>query len=68
MNALKIWHESRKGLPKAFGRLWDGKPDAITNAIGHAKHRSRSHHAVIQVCDGAGHVTETHERGDFKEP
>jgi hypothetical protein len=25
-----------------FGRLWYDGPDAITNAIGYAKHRSRS--------------------------
>jgi hypothetical protein len=24
-----------------FGRLWYGEPDAISNAIGYAKHRSR---------------------------
>ena len=51
-----------------FGRLWYGEPNAIINAIGYAKFRSRSHHAVIRVYDGAGNVIETHERkGDFKE-
>ena len=51
-----------------FGRLWYGQPDAITNAIGYAKFRSRSHHAVIRVYDEAGNVIETHEQtGDFKE-
>jgi hypothetical protein len=51
-----------------FGRLWYGKPNAVANAIGYAKHRSRSHHAVIRVYDDAGNVIETHERkGDFKE-
>ena len=30
-----------------FGRLWYGEPNAISNAIGYAQHRSRSHHAVI---------------------
>ena len=50
-----------------FGRLWYGEPDAISNAIGHAKHRSRSHNAVIRVYDEAGNVIETHEHaGDFK--
>jgi hypothetical protein len=45
------------------------KPDAIKNAIGYAKHRSRSHDAVIRVYDSAGNVIETHEHtGDFKEP
>jgi len=29
---------------------------------------SRSHHAVIRVCDAAGNVMETHQHaGDFKE-
>ena len=51
-----------------FGRLWYGEPDAISNAIGYAKFRSRSHDAVIRVYDGAGNVIETHEQtGDFKE-
>jgi hypothetical protein len=44
-----------------FGRLWYGEPDAIANAIGYAKHRSRSHDAVIRVYDDAGNVIETHE-------
>jgi hypothetical protein len=44
-----------------FGRLWYGEPNAVSNAIGYAKHRSRSH--------DAGNVIETHEHaGDFKEP
>jgi len=25
-----------------FGRLWYGEPNAVANAIGYAKHRSRS--------------------------
>jgi hypothetical protein len=51
-----------------FGRLWYGEPDAIANAIGHAKFRSRSHYAVIRVYDDAGNVIETHEHtGNFKE-
>jgi len=38
------------------------------NAIGYAKHRSRSHDAVIRIYDEAGNVIETHEHaGDFKE-
>jgi hypothetical protein len=42
--------------------------DAISNAIGYATHRSRSHDAVIRVYDEAGNVIETHEQaGDFKE-
>jgi hypothetical protein len=52
-----------------FGRHWYGEPNAIANAIGYAKFRSRSHDAVIRVYDGAGNVIETHEHaGDFKEP
>jgi hypothetical protein len=38
------------------------------NALGYAKHYSRSYHAVIRVYDDAGNVIETHEhKGDFKE-
>jgi hypothetical protein len=38
------------------------------NAIGYAKHRSRSHDAVIRVYDDAGNVIETQEyKGDFNE-
>jgi hypothetical protein len=52
-----------------FGRLWYGEPNAISNAIGYAKHRSRSHDAVIRVYDEAGNVIKTHDhKGDFKEP
>ena len=36
-----------------FGRLWYGEPDAISNAIGCAEFRSRSHDAVIRVYDEA---------------
>jgi hypothetical protein len=51
-----------------FGRLWYGEPDAISNAIGYAKFRSRSHDAVIRVYDEADNVIETHEHaGEFKE-
>jgi hypothetical protein len=51
-----------------FGRLWCADPDAVSNAIGYAKFRSRSHRAVIRVYDEAGNVIETHGRaGDFKE-
>jgi hypothetical protein len=38
-------------------------------AIDCAKHRSRSHDAVIRVYDMNGNVIETHKHaGDFKEP
>jgi hypothetical protein len=33
---------------------------AVSNAIGYAQHRSRSHDAVIRVYDQAGNVIETH--------
>ena len=39
-----------------FGRLWYGEPKATSNAIGYANFRSRSHNAVIHVCDEAGSV------------
>ena len=51
-----------------LGRLWYGEPNAISNAIDYAKHRSRSRSAVIRVYDKAGNVIETHEHaGDFKD-
>ena len=51
-----------------FGRLWYDAPNAIAHAIGYAKHRSRSHDAVIRVYDESGAVIETHEhKGEFKE-
>jgi hypothetical protein len=34
-------------------------PDAIDDAIGYTKHRSRSHDAVIRVYDEAGNGIET---------
>ena len=52
-----------------FGRLWYGEPNAVSNAINHAKFRSRSHPAIIRVFDESGAVIETHESaGDFREP
>jgi hypothetical protein len=51
-----------------FRPLSYAEPNAVSNAIGYAKHRSRSHRTVIRVYDGAGNVIETHEhKGDFKE-
>jgi hypothetical protein len=48
--------------------LWEPEPDAITNAVGHAKFYTRSHNAVIRVYDDAGNVIQTHERkGEFKD-
>jgi hypothetical protein len=52
-----------------FGRLWYGQPNAISNAVGYAKFRSRSHDAVIRVYNAAGNVIETHaHKGEFREP
>jgi hypothetical protein len=43
------------------------RPNAVSNTIGYAQHRSRSHDAVIRVYDKAGNVIETHEHaGEFK--
>ena len=51
-----------------FDRLCYEGPNAVSNAIGHAMHDSRSNDAVIRVYDEAGKVIETHEHaGDFKE-
>src|SRR5215831_1988523 len=44
-----------------FGRLWYAGPNAVANAIGYARHYSRSHDAVIRVYNDAGNVIETHE-------
>src|SRR6266436_5201944 len=50
-----------------FGGLWYGELNAVSNAIGSAKFRSRSHDTVIRVYDEAGSVIESHEHaGDFK--
>jgi hypothetical protein len=44
------------------------EPNAFSNAVDYAKFLSRSHDAVIRVCDQAGNVIETHEyAGQFKE-
>jgi len=51
-----------------FGRLWYDEPNAVSNAIGYAKHRNRSHDAMIRVYDAAGSVIEAHEHaGDSKQ-
>ena len=42
-----------------FGRLWYGEPNAASTAVGYAKHRSHSHHAVIRVLDSTGNVERT---------
>ena len=49
--------------------MWYGEPNAISQAIDYAQHRSRSRNAVIRVYDDSGNIIETHEHaGDFKEP
>jgi hypothetical protein len=60
---------SNSAVDALFGRPSYGEPDAVSNPIGYAKFRSRSHNAVIRVYDEAGKVIETHEhKGDFREP
>jgi hypothetical protein len=47
-----------------FGRLWYAQAN---DAVEYGKFRSRSHDAVIRVCDEADNLIETHERaGDLK--
>jgi hypothetical protein len=54
---------------KTTGRKNRVKRNATNNLLGFAKHRSRSHDAVIRVYDDAGSMIKTHEhKGDFKEP
>jgi len=65
------WHSIHVDLISdalPFGRLWY-EPNAISNAFGYAKFRSRSHDAVIRAYDTTGNAIETHEHaGEFKEP
>jgi hypothetical protein len=57
----------RKQASAKVAMVWR-TPNAVSNAINHAMHSSRSHDAVIRVYDEAGNVTESHEhKGDFKE-
>jgi hypothetical protein len=52
-----------------YSPLWYRGPNAIRDAIAHAKFYSRLHRAVIRVYDDAGNVIETHKHaGDFNEP
>jgi hypothetical protein len=39
-----------------FGRVWYGGPSAIDNSVDYAKFYSRSHRAVIRVCDDSRNV------------
>jgi len=56
-HAHEIWlRKDKRGVDlisdaRPFGRLWYGEPNAISNAAGYAKFRSRSHDAVIRVYD-----------------
>ena len=51
----------------AYSPLWYAGPNAISNAVEYAKHRSRSRRAVIPVYDATGNVIGTHEQAsDFK--
>jgi hypothetical protein len=46
----------------------DARRQSADNAIGYAMHRSRSHDAVIRVCDDAGNVIETQKhKGEFRD-
>ncbi len=65
MGALLSCYYAEHKITMAVGYA---EPDAVNNAIGFAKFRSRSHRAVIRVYDEAGKLIETHEHtGDFKE-
>ena len=51
-----------------IGRLRYGEPNAVANAIDYAKHRSRSHRAVIRVYDHTSNVIEhTSTQAIYKE-
>jgi|SRR4029453_7182466 hypothetical protein len=53
----------------AYSPMWYRGPNAVSDAVEHAKFYSRSYDAVIRVYDEAGNVIATHEQaGDFKEP
>ena len=55
-------------LKACFEGIGCGGPNAVSNAIGYAMHRGRSHLAVIHVYAETGNVIETHEhRGEFKD-
>jgi hypothetical protein len=47
-----------------FGRLWYYGPNATGNAIKFAKFNSRSHDALIRVCDDAGNVIDRHAHAE----
>jgi hypothetical protein len=49
-----------------FGRLWYGKRDAISNAIGYAKFRSRSPRRYLPPAFGDSEATSFWKRGSFR--
>ena len=58
---------SKRGSARAGKILIEG-PDCAKVLVGE-KFYSRSHDALIRVCDETGDLIETHEHaGDFKEP
>jgi hypothetical protein len=51
-----------------YSPIWYRGPEAIRDAIDHAKFYTRSHDVLIRVYDDAGNVIETHKHaGEFKE-
>ena len=46
-----------------YGPIWYAGPDAVRNAVAYAKYRShsRSHRAIIRVCDDSGAVIQMHD-------
>jgi hypothetical protein len=53
ISVLRLKHFDLISDALPFGRLWYDEPNAVSNAIAYAKFRSRSHRAVIRVCDSA---------------
>jgi hypothetical protein len=47
---LRKYH---RGVDLISDVLWYGEPNAVRNAVGYAKFRSRSHDAVIRVYDSS---------------
>ena len=66
---LAYWSSRRRSdfRSAAIRSAFYGGPNAASNALGYAKHYSRSHDAVIHVYDDAGNVIEAHEhKGRFE--
>ena len=51
ISVLRLEHFDLISDALPFGRLWSGEPNAVSNAIGYATFRSRSHDVVIRVYD-----------------